>query len=135
MSKAGIRKVEDRLLTIFRVVAGGVFVWFGLLYVLEKAGFTNVETLPLFSGDAAFAVGIVQIIVGAVLLFQKAYEVGEFALVLYVVALGYNIATNFSLLFDPSFPALSALGYQVLLELTLIAAGFALLVVTRRTLL
>jgi uncharacterized membrane protein YphA (DoxX/SURF4 family) len=66
--------VKRRLLLLFRVVVGGVFVWAGALKIIDPLGFAqSIENYQVVSRELAFLVALVlpwvEVLSGAFLIF------------------------------------------------------------------
>ena len=116
--------VESNFLRLGKYVVGVLFIWLGLVGLLD-VGFTTVSELPLidvtYVGTIIF---ITQILIGLAVFNSSLRRFAKPALILYFLLIIYNGYLDYGQLFTPAIPYLSDLGRDVWLEALVLFAGF-----------
>jgi putative oxidoreductase len=122
--------VNSIVIFALRISLGIIFFWFGALKI---AGYNPVYDLvyaviPYFAdGTGNLILGTFEALVGAGLLFNLLPKLTHVVLLLHLLATFVVFITAPQLMFNPHFPILTLAGEFVVKNITLAAAGLAVL--------
>ena len=125
-----MRKFDRTFLKIGRYTLGVIFIWIGLLGLLEGAGFTTVTAIPFLefsSEQLEMIIYAAQVIVGAALFLPKLTQFAKILVVIHVILIVFTFIQTVEIRFDPGFPYLAQSGILSLLELGLTTGIYAYL--------
>lgn len=125
-------KYEDMLIQFLRFSLAIIFIWFGFMKV---AGFNSVFELvhysmapALESGFGLFVLGVVEVVVGVLLLAHRFLVFACIALALHLAGTFSTFIFGWGVVFNPHFPVLSLAGEFVVKNITLAISGLVVLV-------
>jgi len=119
--------VESNFLRLGKYVVGILFVWFGLVGLLD-VGFTTITAFPLVDFKYVLTtVFIAQILIGLAVFNSSLRRFAKPVLILYFLLIIFNGYLTYPQLFTPAIPYLSDLGRDVFLEALILFAGFSYL--------
>lgn len=126
------KRYEDVLVTCLRLVLSLIFIWFGLLKIF---GYNPVFDLVhnsmvpfLAVGNGLIILGVAELVIGLMLLTNKALFLTHVILVLHLIGTFSTFVFGWDIVFKPHFPILSLDGEFVIKNLTLVIAGLVVLV-------
>lgn len=134
MSAYTFKHIESALITLLRTTLGIIFVWLGLLKVAGyQPSILGMDSLPYFAASGGGLVfGIVEALIGILLLANIILWVTELLLVVYLVGTLLVLLAAPQILFAAGFPQLTAVGELVLKNVAVGIAGIGVLVHEQR---
>ncbi|MBI5732546.1 hypothetical protein HY967_01120 [Candidatus Jorgensenbacteria bacterium] len=129
-----LSNVENRLITGLRLSLGVVFVWFGALKIF---GYNPVHDIVysvfpfLASGTGLISLGVLEFVIGAVLLLNFFRVPVHILLILHLLGTFLTFLAAPNLMFQPYFPVLTLAGEFVFKNTVLAMAGLVVFVHAR----
>lgn len=130
-----LKGVEDKVITLFRLSLGLIFLWFGLLKI---AGYNPVfdivnGTFPYFAtGHGNIILGVAETLIGVLLLVNLLPLLVHVALIIHLLGTLLAFFTASDVLFSPQFPVLTLAGEFVFKNISLAVGGVLVMIHERR---